>query len=90
MEDSSEDLDVVKPPETPDADGLTRTASEFQLVAARAKDPLIDLSNALTVAAMTMIFGTRRKYRLLDPNQSLAVATVRYGDPYMSARVVHS
>lgn len=48
MEDSSEDLDVVKPPETPDADGLTRTASEFQLVAARAKDPLIDLSNALS------------------------------------------
>ena len=59
-----EDLDAVEPPETPDADGLT--ASEFRLVAAKAKDPLLD-SKQRAVAAMTMIFGTRRKYRLLDP-----------------------
>jgi len=59
-----EDEDAVEPPETPDADGLT--ASEFRLVAARAKDPLLDPKQR-AVAAMTMIFGTRRKYRLLDP-----------------------
>ncbi len=68
MEDSSkppgEDLDAVEPPETPDADGLT--ASEFRLVAARAKDPLLDPKQR-AVAAMTMMFGTRRKYRLLAP-----------------------
>ncbi|KAK2464039.1 hypothetical protein APHAL10511_003983 [Amanita phalloides] len=61
MEDNSEppgeDLDAVEPPETPDADGLT--ASEFRLVAARAKDPLLDPKQR-AVAAMTMIFGTRR------------------------------
>lgn len=68
MEDSSEppgeDLDAVEPPETPDEDGLT--ASEFRVVAARAKDPLLDPKQR-AVSAMTMIFGTRRKYRLLDP-----------------------
>ncbi|KAF8337664.1 hypothetical protein F5887DRAFT_984264 [Amanita rubescens] len=61
MEDSSEppgeDLDAVEPPETPDADGLT--ASEFRLVAARAKDPLLHPKQR-AVAAMTMMFGTRR------------------------------
>lgn len=63
-EPPSEDLDAVEAPETPDADGLT--ASEFRLVAARAKDPLLDPKQR-AVAAMTMIFGTRRKYGLLDP-----------------------
>jgi hypothetical protein len=68
MEDSSElsgeDFDAVEPPETPDEDGLT--ASEFRLVAERAKDPLLDPKQR-AVAAMMMIFGTRRKYKLLDP-----------------------
>ena len=63
-EPPGEDVDAVEPPETPDADGLTD--SEFQLVAARAKDPLLD-PRQRAAAAMTMIFGTRRQYRLLDP-----------------------
>ena len=63
-EPPGEDVDAVEPPETPDADGLTD--SEFHLVAARAKDPLLD-PRQRAAAAMTMIFGTRRKYRLLDP-----------------------
>jgi hypothetical protein len=87
MEDSSElpgeDIDAVGPPETPDADGLT--ASEFRLVAARANDPLLDPKQR-AAAAMTMIFGTRRKYKLLDPI-NLTVATVGYEDPYQA---VHS
>jgi hypothetical protein len=36
------------------------------MVAARAKDPLLDPKQR-AVAAMTMMFGTRRKYILLDP-----------------------
>ena len=67
MEDSSEppgeDFDAVESPETLGADSLT---SEFRLIAARAKDPLLDPKQR-AVAAMTMIFGTRRKYKLLNP-----------------------
>ena len=64
MEDSSdppgEDPDLVEPPEPTDADGLT--ASEFRLVAARARDPLLDAKERAS-SAMTMLFGTHCEYK---------------------------
>ncbi|KAG6376552.1 hypothetical protein JVT61DRAFT_1526 [Boletus reticuloceps] len=50
-------LDAVEPPETVGDDGLTD--SEFRLVAARARDPLLDPDQRAD-AAMMLLFGTRR------------------------------
>jgi hypothetical protein len=55
--------DVAEPPEIPDTDGLT--ASEFRLVADRAKDPFLDPKQRAGAAIM-MIFGTHRESKLLD------------------------
>ncbi|KAF8436284.1 hypothetical protein L210DRAFT_3549265 [Boletus edulis BED1] len=64
--DENNVLDAVEPPETVADDGLTD--SEFRLVAARARDPLLD-PNQRADAAMMMLFGTRRHAKPLcaDP-----------------------
>lgn len=49
-------------PEIPDADGLTN--SEFELVASMAQDPSLD-PKARADAAITMLFGTRRKCNVI-------------------------
>ena len=54
---------VAEPSEIPDTDGLT--ASEFRLVADRAKDPFLDPKQRAGAAIM-MIFGTHRECKLLD------------------------
>jgi hypothetical protein len=65
-EDSSdppgEGPDLVEPPEPTDADGLT--ASEFRLVATKARDPLLDGKERAS-AAMIMMFGTHRESKSL-------------------------
>jgi hypothetical protein len=56
--DESNTQELVDSPESPDEDGLT--ASEFQIVAARANDSFLDPKQRAD-AAMMMLYGTRCK-----------------------------